>query len=233
LPRRSDACLSDIARPVLDRDSHAISECEARFTHAPVGRVRACRFCCDPSPTRIVSSTSHAFHRERQRNRRSTPEALRRITSRDTIVLSRALSRVGDTLVRLEANGDTCVESNALRRSSASAPGMLSLSMERVATCCSRCGSARDRSRSTARTRRDGAVRKSRLTLGDRVTIAIEYRARDVGKASGRASRESRRPGAKIQERRDDGNRRGDCGTQVLVAGDTLPGVASVTTSAS
>src|SRR5204862_4159605 len=32
-----------------------------------------------------------------------------------------------------------------------------------------------------------GAVRKSRLTLGDRVTIAIEYRARDVGKASGRS----------------------------------------------
>src|SRR5207244_3931061 len=31
-----------------------------------------------------------------------------------------------------------------------------------------------------------GAVRKSRLTLGDRVTIAIEYRARDAGKASGR-----------------------------------------------
>jgi len=31
-----------------------------------------------------------------------------------------------------------------------------------------------------------GAVRKSRLTLGDRVTIAIEYRARDVAKAKGR-----------------------------------------------
>src|SRR5438093_8113482 len=31
-----------------------------------------------------------------------------------------------------------------------------------------------------------GAVRKSRLTLGDRVTIAIEYRARDVGRPTGR-----------------------------------------------
>ena len=71
-----------------------------------------------------------------------------------------------------------------------------------------------------------GAVRKSRLTLGDRVTIAIEYRARDAGKASGRGvSGNLVAPGAKVQ---------GavistgdvvviDCGAQVLVAGETLP----------
>ena len=71
-----------------------------------------------------------------------------------------------------------------------------------------------------------GAVRKSRLTLGDRVTIAIEYRARDVGKPNGRGvSGNLIVPGAKIQ---------GtvvtvgeivavDCGAQVLVAGDTIP----------
>src|SRR2546427_12786330 len=44
-----------------------------------------------------------------------------------------------------------------------------------------------------------GAVRKSRLTLGDRVTIAIEYRARDVGKASARGVSGNRAaPGAKL-----------------------------------
>src|SRR5438094_7459675 len=31
-----------------------------------------------------------------------------------------------------------------------------------------------------------GAVRKARLTLGDRVTMAIEYSAREVGRAAGR-----------------------------------------------
>src|SRR5207245_8761996 len=31
-----------------------------------------------------------------------------------------------------------------------------------------------------------GAVRKGRLTIGDRVTMAIEYAARDLGKANGR-----------------------------------------------
>src|SRR2546422_744098 len=30
-----------------------------------------------------------------------------------------------------------------------------------------------------------GAVRKGRLTIGDRVTVAIEYAARDLGKANG------------------------------------------------
>ena len=75
-----------------------------------------------------------------------------------------------------------------------------------------------------------GAVRKSRLTLGDRVTIAIEYRARDVAKAPGRGvSGNLVAPGTKIE---------GtvvtvgeivaiDCGIQVLVSGDSLPNVSA------
>ena len=73
-----------------------------------------------------------------------------------------------------------------------------------------------------------GAVRKSRLTLGDRVTIAIEYRARDVGNASGRSvSGNLVAPGAKIQGTVVTAGEivAVDCGTQVLVSGDTLPGV--------
>ncbi|TMF75916.1 MAG: hypothetical protein E6I18_10775 [Chloroflexi bacterium] len=71
-----------------------------------------------------------------------------------------------------------------------------------------------------------GAVRKSRLTLGDRVTIAIEYRARDVGKASGRGvSGNLVAPGAKIQGTVVTAGEivAVDCGAQVLVSGDTLP----------
>jgi len=73
-----------------------------------------------------------------------------------------------------------------------------------------------------------GAVRKSRLTLGDRVTIAIEYRARDVGKASGRSVAGNLvAPGAKIQGTVMTSGEivAVDCGTQVLISGDTLPGV--------
>ena len=73
-----------------------------------------------------------------------------------------------------------------------------------------------------------GAVRKSRLTLGDRVTIAIEYRARDVGKASGRSVTGNLvAPGAKLQGTIVSAGEivAVDCGTQVLVSGDTLPGV--------
>ena len=73
-----------------------------------------------------------------------------------------------------------------------------------------------------------GAVRKSRLTLGDRVTIAIEYRARDVGKASGRSvSGNLVAPGAKLQGTVVSAGEivAVDCGTQVLVSGETLPGV--------
>jgi hypothetical protein len=74
-----------------------------------------------------------------------------------------------------------------------------------------------------------GAVRKSRLTLGDRVTIAIEYRARDVGKASGQSvSGNLVAPGAKIHGTVVTAGEivAVDCGTQVLVSGETLPGVA-------
>jgi hypothetical protein len=75
-----------------------------------------------------------------------------------------------------------------------------------------------------------GAVRKSRLTLGDRVTVAIEYRARDVVKGKGRGvSGNLVAPGAKIE---------GtvvtvgeivavDCGIQVLVTGETIPNVGA------
>lgn len=74
-----------------------------------------------------------------------------------------------------------------------------------------------------------GAVRKSRLTLGDRVTIAIEYRARDVGKAKGPSvSGNLVAPGAKLEGTVVTAGEivAVDCGTQVLVAGDTLPGVS-------
>ena len=75
-----------------------------------------------------------------------------------------------------------------------------------------------------------GAVRKSRLTLGDRVTIAIEYRARDVAKAKGRGVTGNLiSPGAKLEGTVITTGEivAVDCGTQVLVAGDTLPGVAA------
>ena len=73
-----------------------------------------------------------------------------------------------------------------------------------------------------------GAVRKSRLTLGDRVTIAIEYQARDIGKPKGRGvSGNLVAPGAKIEGTVVTAGEivAVDCGAQVLVAGDTLPGV--------
>lgn len=71
-----------------------------------------------------------------------------------------------------------------------------------------------------------GAVRKSRLTLGDRITMAIEYRARDIGKASGRGvSGNLVAPGAKVQGTVTSVGEVTviDCGTQVLVSGETLP----------
>jgi hypothetical protein len=73
-----------------------------------------------------------------------------------------------------------------------------------------------------------GAVRKSRLTIGDRVTIAIEYRARDVGTPNGRGvSGNLVAPGATIQGTVATAGDivAVDCGAQILVAGDTLPGV--------
>jgi hypothetical protein len=71
-----------------------------------------------------------------------------------------------------------------------------------------------------------GAVRKSRLTLGDRVTMAIEYRARDVTSASGRGvSGNLVAPGAKVEGTVVSTGEVVviDCGTQVLVSGDSLP----------
>lgn len=73
-----------------------------------------------------------------------------------------------------------------------------------------------------------GAVRKSRLTLGDRVTMAIEYRARDVSKAGARGVAGNLvAPGAKVTGTvTSTGDIVAvDCGAQVLVSGDTLPGV--------
>jgi hypothetical protein len=74
-----------------------------------------------------------------------------------------------------------------------------------------------------------GAVRKSRLTLGDRVTIAIEYRAREHAKGKGRGvSGNLVAPGAKVQGTVVSTGEivAVDCGSQVLVAGDTLADVS-------
>src|SRR5438552_11271040 len=75
-----------------------------------------------------------------------------------------------------------------------------------------------------------GAVRKSRLTLGDRVTIAIEYRARDVGEATGRGVTGNLvAPGAKVQGTVTSIGEVAvvDCGPQVLVAGETLANLST------
>jgi len=75
-----------------------------------------------------------------------------------------------------------------------------------------------------------GAVRKSRLTLGDRVTMAIEYRARDVGRATGRGVTGNLvAPGAKVQGTVTSIGEGAvvDCGTQVLVAGETLSNLST------
>ena len=75
-----------------------------------------------------------------------------------------------------------------------------------------------------------GAVRKARLTLGDRVTMAIEYRARDLGAPTGRGvSGNLVAPGARVQGTVSSVGEVTvvDCGTQVLVAGDTLPNASA------
>ena len=73
-----------------------------------------------------------------------------------------------------------------------------------------------------------GAVRKSRLTLGDRVTMAIEYRARDVARASGSGVAGNLvAPGANVQGTVTATGEVAvvDCGgAQVLVSGETLGG---------
>jgi hypothetical protein len=73
-----------------------------------------------------------------------------------------------------------------------------------------------------------GAVRKSRLTLGDRVTIAIEYRAREVAPARGHGvSGNLVCPDAKVEGTVVSAGEivLVDCGAQVLVSGETLPDV--------
>jgi hypothetical protein len=73
-----------------------------------------------------------------------------------------------------------------------------------------------------------GAVRKSRLTLGDRVTIAIEYRARDAGPSRGRGVAGNLVcPEAKVEGTVVSAGEIVvvDCGAQVLVSGETLPDV--------
>ncbi|MEX2045825.1 MAG: hypothetical protein WEE03_01570 [Chloroflexota bacterium] len=74
-----------------------------------------------------------------------------------------------------------------------------------------------------------GAVRKHRLSIGDRVTMAIEYAARDVqGVASAMKLGAVIAPGATVSGTvRETGEIAVvDCGVDVLVRGDTLPGIS-------
>jgi hypothetical protein len=74
-----------------------------------------------------------------------------------------------------------------------------------------------------------GAVRKQRLAIGDRVTMAIEYAAKDAQSVAS-----AMKPGAVIAPGttvsgivRETGEIAAvDCGALVLVRADTLPGVA-------
>ena len=86
-----------------------------------------------------------------------------------------------------------------------------------------------DRNSRPARPRCDRRGTKSRLTLGDRVTIAIEYRARDVESPKESVSGNLVAPGAKLEGTVVTAGEivAVDCGAQVLVAGDTLPGVTA------
>ena len=75
-----------------------------------------------------------------------------------------------------------------------------------------------------------GAIRKSRLTIGDRVTVAVEYIAKDPVPGSGVASVSGDlvAPGATIEGTLASA---GDiavvqCGADVLVRGETLTGFA-------
>jgi hypothetical protein len=75
-----------------------------------------------------------------------------------------------------------------------------------------------------------GAVRKARLTIGDRVTIAIEYAAKDAGPGKGAANVTGGlvAPGAVVEGTVAS---TGDvtvvqCGSDMLVRGDTLAGFA-------
>ncbi|HEX9270158.1 MAG TPA: hypothetical protein VF998_09965 [Candidatus Limnocylindria bacterium] len=70
-----------------------------------------------------------------------------------------------------------------------------------------------------------GAVRKARLTIGDRITMAIEYAARDVGSGSGAGvTGDLVAPGAVVEGTISSTGELTvvDCGAAILVRGDTL-----------
>ncbi len=75
-----------------------------------------------------------------------------------------------------------------------------------------------------------GAIRKGRLTIGDRSTMAIEYRARDAaaGTGSGVAGG-TVRPGASVEGTIASVGEITvvDCGVALLVRGETLAGFAA------
>ena len=75
-----------------------------------------------------------------------------------------------------------------------------------------------------------GAVRKSRLAIGDRVTMAIEFSAKDVSKGSGRGRVAGGLVGGGAEVEgvvKQTGEIAViDCGADVLVRGDTLGAVA-------
>lgn len=73
-----------------------------------------------------------------------------------------------------------------------------------------------------------GAMRKARLTVGDRVYVAIEYVAKDAVPGSGSASVAGGTvaPGATVEGTVTSTGEISavECGGEVLVRGDTLPG---------
>ncbi|MBI3522800.1 MAG: hypothetical protein HY071_06810 [Chloroflexi bacterium] len=74
-----------------------------------------------------------------------------------------------------------------------------------------------------------GALRKARLTLGDRITMAIEYVARDVTPGMGASvTGDLVAPGAIVEGSIVSTGELTvvDCGVEILVRGDTLPGVS-------
>ncbi|MGH2451926.1 MAG: hypothetical protein ACRDGE_11810 [Candidatus Limnocylindria bacterium] len=72
-----------------------------------------------------------------------------------------------------------------------------------------------------------GAARKARLAIGDRITMAIEYRAKDVSAGTGQqVSGGLVAPGATVEGVVATAGDvvEVDCGSPVLVEGSTLPG---------
>ena len=71
-----------------------------------------------------------------------------------------------------------------------------------------------------------GAVRKARLAIGDRITMAIEYTARDAGAgASPGVAGDLVAPGAVVEGTVSEAGELTvvDCGAALLVRGETLP----------